>query len=96
MNFEKLNLDLPPSFEMNGRRFFKRSEIEHLKESLVARALVRPTPEYKKPEAESFVNATQVARELGIARRTFARRLNESIQTKSSPRRERVAVPRIN
>jgi hypothetical protein len=85
MSFERLSLELPVSFQLNGRRFFKRSEIEHLKETLISRALGRSAPEYVKPETESFVNATQVARELGIARRTFARRVNESIERHNLP-----------
>ena len=42
--------------------------------------LGHPAPEYVKPAAEEFVHATQVARELGISRRSFARRLRESIE----------------
>jgi hypothetical protein len=35
-------------------------------------------PEYSEPETEYFVNAAQISRELGIARRTMARRIRET------------------
>ncbi len=35
-------------------------------------------PKYAPPEVESFVDATRVAEELGISRRTMARRINEA------------------
>jgi len=73
-----IEIELPASFPLNHRRYFKRSEIEHLKRTLIAKATGAPLPAYEQPDAEAFVNASQVARELGISRRTMARRIAEA------------------
>jgi hypothetical protein len=86
MSFERLNIELPDSFPINGRRYFKRSDIEHLKRCLIARAQGLPEPPYSPPNVEEFVNASTVARELGVAPRTMARRIKETIE-------RRVAAP---
>ncbi len=74
---KKVEIELPPSYIFNGRRFFKRSEIEHVKISLIARATGRDDPPYSAPDIEQFVAATQVAQEFSLSRRTLARRIAE-------------------
>ena len=75
---KSIELTLPLSILINGRRCFKRSEIEHMKRCMMARAMGSAEPEYCQPDTEYFVNAAQVSRELGIARRTMARRIRET------------------
>lgn len=72
---KKVEIDLPPSYLFSGRRFYKRSEIEHLKNCLVAKATGRDEPDYRAPQIEQFVPAPQVAEEFGLSRRTLARRI---------------------
>lgn len=69
-------MELPQSFKIGSRRCFKRSEIEYLKAKIIAEATGGMTPEYVAPEVEAFVNASTVARELGISRRTMSRRIS--------------------
>jgi hypothetical protein len=78
MNFKRLNIELPESFVLGSRRVFLRSKVEHHKRCLIARSQGLADPPYSAPPAEEFVTATQVARELGIAPRTMARRVRES------------------
>jgi predicted DNA-binding transcriptional regulator AlpA len=87
---KKIELKLPPSVMIGSRRCFRRSEIEQLKKCLMARALNLPEPEYVAPDAESFVNASVVAGELGYSRRTMARLITESIARHNLP-----APPRL-
>lgn len=75
---QSIDIELPESFTFNRRRFFKRSEIEHLKNCLIAKATGATELAYRAPIAEQFVNASVVARELGISRRTMARRIQEA------------------
>ena len=74
---KKVEIELPPTYTFGGRNFSKRSEIEHTKNCLIARATGREAPPYIPPEIEQFVPASQVAREFGISKRTHARRMAE-------------------
>ena len=69
--------ELPQSFMIGNRRYFKRSEIEFLKRVISAKAFGADAPTYMPPEVEHFVNASAVARELGISRRTISRKVKE-------------------
>ena len=81
---QSIDIDLPELFTFNRRRFFTRSQIEHLKRCLIARATNGAEPAYLEPAAEQFVNATQVAKELGISRRSMARRIAEADARKAA------------
>lgn len=72
---KKIEIELPPSIIIGGRRYYQRSQIEHLKNCLVAKATGRDEPGYRAPQIEQFVPATQVAEEFGLSRRTLARRI---------------------
>lgn len=72
---KKIEIELPASIIIGGRRYFQRSQIEHLKICLIARATGRDVPPYIMPTVEQFVPASQVAREFGLSRRTLARRI---------------------
>jgi hypothetical protein len=72
-------IELPKSFMMGHRRYFKRSEIEFLKKKISAEALGGDEPKYTPPEIEQFVNASAVARELGISRRTISRKIRQDV-----------------
>jgi len=53
-----------------------RSIIEHYKQTLIAWASgAHDPPDYTPPPVEEFVTAEQVARELGVTRRTIGRRI---------------------
>lgn len=76
--YQSLKIELPPSLLINKRRFFRKSQIEHLKRVLIAKAVGAAEPPYVEPESESFVPAPQVAREFGLSKRTFWRRLKDA------------------
>ena len=68
--------ELPAPLDMSGRLYFQRSVIEHYKQSLIAWASgAQDPPVYIPPAVEEFVTAEQVARELGVTRRTIGRRI---------------------
>lgn len=67
--------EFPPTFEMGGRKFCARSMVEHHKRTIVALAMSAAPPEYEEPDVEEFVPVTQVAKELGVSRRTIGRRM---------------------
>jgi len=83
---KEIKIDLPQSFYLNRRRFFKHSEIEHLKRVLIAKSIGAEIPKYSEPETESFVNATDAANDLGISRRTMGRLLAEQDKQLGLPR----------
>ena len=71
--------EIPAPFEMNGRLYFKRSELEAYKKAVFAWATggqLAP-PAESNPPVEEFVSAQQAARELGVGRRTIGRRIVE-------------------
>ncbi len=67
--------EFPPTLELNGRKFCARSQLEHLKQTLIAQAMGATPPEYAAPAVEEFVPLAQVAKELGVSRRTIGRRI---------------------
>ena len=72
------SLKRPTSFKIGNRRFFRDSQINHLKKCLIAKAMGKTPPEYEEPESEKFVPAPKVATELGISKRTFWRRVKDA------------------
>jgi hypothetical protein len=73
----------PPAFEMGGRKFVRRSQLEHYKQATVAQALGASAPKYVEPEIEQFVALTDAAAELGVSRRWVGRRMVERASSKS-------------
>ncbi len=66
--------DLPQPFRWNGRVYFRRSDVEKFKAALVSHAM-GAEHQPVRVDVETFVGIEQVARELGISRRTLDRRL---------------------
>lgn len=88
MSFEKLEFELPPSILINGRRYFRASEIAALKTHLMSRGMNRGAPKIKgvDPAADKLIAAPVVMRDLGIARRTFYRFMKRADEKAASPK----------
>jgi hypothetical protein len=70
------DLNFPLPLRMNGRLFWRRSELESFKRRLMASALGEAAPETAaQDQIEIFVPSDQVAREFGFGRRTLGRRI---------------------
>ncbi|MGJ0505669.1 MAG: hypothetical protein ACR652_00760 [Methylocystis sp.] len=86
----QLEIELPPSFKIGRRRFYRYSQIEHLKKTLIAQGMGKKPPAYVEPESgERFIPATAVRAELGLSVRTFWRRVKDADERLG----ERVAGP---
>ena len=68
-----MDIELPKSFLNGKRRYFKRSEIEHAKHVLLAKAAGQIPPKYVEPKSDTFMSAPQVAAEFAVSQRTIAR-----------------------
>jgi hypothetical protein len=71
-------IPLPTPIWIKGQPFFKRSQIEHWKEKIVAAALGGEEPIYERPQVENFVSGSQLAKEMGVSRRTLTRRMRQN------------------
>jgi hypothetical protein len=80
MPFQPLDIELPKSLLISRRRYFRLSEIRHLKASLIARGMGQKPPKKVDvdPRDDQLVPAAEVMRDLGIARRTLYRKMKES------------------
>jgi hypothetical protein len=74
----QLEIELPPSFKIGRLRFFRHSQVEHLKKVLIAKSIGQTPPAYVEPESDRFVAAPKVAEDLGLSKRTFWRRVREA------------------
>jgi hypothetical protein len=81
MSFVKLEIKLPPSLLVGRRRYFRKSEIDNLKTWLMSRGMRKtndlPALEID-PADDKLVPAPHVMRDLGLARRTFYRKMKEA------------------
>jgi hypothetical protein len=62
---------LPPPMRINGRALYRDSAVAHAINCLEARARGLPDPEYTPRPDDVLINATEVARRLGVSRRTI-------------------------
>ena len=75
--------EFPATITLNGRKFIARSQFEHYKKRLIARAIGVPDPNYEEPDVEEFVPLARAAKELGSSRRTVGRRMVEFVSAKT-------------
>lgn len=68
------NPDFPAPMRINGRLFWRRSQIEKYKREIIASATGAPVEE-STTLIEEFVPADVIAREFGFTRRTLGRRI---------------------
>lgn len=69
----------PKPLRMNGRLYWRRSELETYKQDIICGALGESAPARANchDAVETFVTAEQVTREFGFGRRTLGRRIAE-------------------
>jgi hypothetical protein len=66
----------PRPIRINGRLFWRRSELESYKRKLISAALGLQAATSQEPETvETFVTSQEVAREFAFTRRTLGRRI---------------------
>jgi predicted DNA-binding transcriptional regulator AlpA len=71
------DIDFPQPFRMNGRLYWRRSELEFYKRAIIRQATGAtgdPEPVIRN-DVETFVTAEQVTKEFGFGRRTLGRRI---------------------
>jgi predicted DNA-binding transcriptional regulator AlpA len=76
----------PKPLRMNGRLYWRRSELEAYKQNIIRSALgeAAPSRENCHDEVELFVTAEQVTKEFGFGRRTLGRRIAEYSKVESA------------
>ena len=79
-----IHFNLPQHIVINNRIFFQRSKIEHTKNCLMAESMGREMPPYAPPPVEELVTAARVSFELGISRRTLARRIAKQEKSRAA------------
>jgi hypothetical protein len=68
----------PPIFSIRGRNFGRRSDFNRYKAQLITAALGVDPVEPDPSDPDEFVPLGQIARELGVSRRTAGQRLREA------------------
>ncbi len=72
-----MSSQFPLPIRLGGRVVFRRYDVEKFNRASIAAATGEKLPEITPPSIEEFVGADQLARELGISRRTIDRRIVE-------------------